>query len=85
MAGYLHAGETYERPTSRRAFEELGVEQPFAWVGRPIMADDASAKFGGVFCGEITGEQPRIREHDHIVRPRWCHLVEIDIDMSQEP
>lgn len=85
VAGYLHAGETYEAAARRRVAEELGIEPPLAWVGRTSMTDEASTKFVGVFRGQVTGEHPRICERDHIERLRWVHLDDLDTELSQEP
>jgi hypothetical protein len=79
VAGYLHAGETYNEAAHRRLAEELGLETPLSRVGVTMMLDDGVKKFVGVYT--TVSDSPHIAEPEHIARLQFVPpgVVETDI------
>jgi isopentenyl-diphosphate Delta-isomerase len=84
VAGYLHAGETYEAAASRRVQEELGVDAVLEFVGVTPMHDGRSTKFIGVFRATVRDE-PTIRDPDHIADLRWIPLAALLEQIQLKP
>lgn len=85
VAGYLHAGESYEQAANRRVGEELGVQPQLRWVGRVAMEDDGVTKFVGVFSGEVKATDPLIQNSAHVEGLRWPDIDSLDRELSDNP
>jgi isopentenyldiphosphate isomerase len=83
VAGYLHAGETYEHAAVRRLKEELGLETPIRRVGVTAMADEDITKFVGVFV--TTADEAHIAEPEHIARIAYRPVEDVIKDMPVNP
>lgn len=83
VAGYLHAGETYEAAARRRLHEELGVDAPVVSLGVISMADDGVTKFVGVFTARA--DHPRIGEPDHIAGLQFLSPDYVRTDLDSRP
>lgn len=64
VAGYLHAGESYEAGARRRLKEELAVAADPSWRGKWRMQDEGATKFIGLFS--TVADDARIAEPSHI-------------------
>jgi isopentenyldiphosphate isomerase len=85
VAGYLHAGETYEAAAKRRFEEELGIQAPLEFVGITPMHDECSTKFIGVFLAAVPHDLPEIRDSKHIDSLRWVPLSELLDQVATKP
>lgn len=85
VAGYLHAGESYEQAARRRTYEELGIKPSLEWLGRTPMEDEGVTKFVGVFSGHVTADAPRVREPSHVKQLRWISLTALDAELLEAP
>ncbi|GIF24763.1 isopentenyl-diphosphate delta-isomerase [Actinoplanes tereljensis] len=85
VAGYLHAGETYEAAADRRLQEELGVRATLTFVGVTPMTDEHSTKFIGVFLASIPREKPSIQDPEHVGSLRWLPLGRLLKLIKSEP
>jgi len=83
VAGYLHAGETYEDAARRRLHEELAVEPPVIPLGVVSMVDEGVMKFVGVFTAQA--DHPRIGEPDHIARLEFSPVERVRADVQRQP
>lgn len=85
VAGYLHAGESYEDGANRRTREELGLRPELWHVGRTWMEDEGSKKFIGVYTGVVGQDEPSIREPYHIEAIKFVHPEELHDRLSRAP
>jgi isopentenyldiphosphate isomerase len=85
VAGYLHAGETYEAAAKRRLEEELGIRAPLEFVGITPMRDEHSTKFIGVFRATVPHNLPQIQDSRHIDSLRWVPLGELLDEIATKP
>jgi isopentenyldiphosphate isomerase len=85
VAGYLHAGESYQEAAARRVVEELGIEPELEWVGRTAMEDDGVTKFVGMFSGTVAAQDPEIRDLSHVERLRWIRLAGLGRELRETP
>lgn len=76
VAGYLHAGETYDEAATRRLFEELGLSTPLDEVAYTSMVDQGCTKFIRLY--RTVADAPRITEPGHIETLRFATLRELD-------
>lgn len=83
VAGYLHAGETYEHAAQRRLKEELGLTTPIHPVGVTAMDDKGITKFIGVYVTKA--ENAYIAEPDHISRIEHRPVEDVIKDMLLNP
>jgi isopentenyldiphosphate isomerase len=83
VAGYLHAGESYEHAARRRLEEELGLLTLIHSVGVTAMTDQDSTKFIGVFVTEA--DNAYIAEPDHIARIQYRPVEDVVKEMSVNP
>lgn len=82
VAGYLHAGESYEDAARRRTREELGADPALTDLGIVRMRDRHSTKFVRVFRAPYEGAS--IGLPDHIATLALFAPDEID-DMAKAP
>ena len=83
VAGYLHAGETYEDAAKRRLREELGLETHLESVGVTPMEDEDVIKFIGVFM--TISDTAYIAEPDHIARIEFRPVEDVLKGISVYP
>jgi isopentenyl-diphosphate delta-isomerase len=83
VAGYLHAGESYEQAASRRLEEELGIVAPLDPIGVLRMRDEQSSKFVGVFT--TTADRAMNMLPDHIAELRWFTIDELRDGLAATP
>jgi isopentenyldiphosphate isomerase len=83
VAGYVHAGETYEEAARRRLLEELGLRTDLQPVGVMAMADDGVTKFVGVFV--TVADDPRNALPDHIAALEFRSLDDVRDQMAERP
>lgn len=85
VAGYLHAGESYDAAARRRLREELGIEASLDPIGRTMMIDRGCRKFIMLFQTLVAASEPRIAEKEHIEKIRFWQLREIEERLAQDP
>jgi isopentenyl-diphosphate delta-isomerase len=85
VAGYLHAGESYDAAARRRLREELGIEAPLDPIGRTMMIDRGCRKFIMLFQTTVSAGEPRIAEKEHIEEIRFWQLREIEEWLARDP
>ena len=83
MAGYLHAGESYEDAARRRLREELGLEGPLARVGKKRMRDERSLKFVELYT--LQDGPAEIREPEHVAALRYWDRDELENAIAEAP
>jgi isopentenyl-diphosphate delta-isomerase len=83
VAGYLHAGETYEHAAERRLEEELGLRTPVQPVGITPMRDQGTTKFVGVYV--TVADHPKVAEPEHIAAIRFQPVDEVVQGISSHP
>lgn len=83
VAGYLHAGESYEQAARRRLWEELAVEAEVDWHGVVRLQDEQSAKFVGVFTARA--DHPEVAEPAQIGQLQFVSVRELDLWMADAP
>jgi 8-oxo-dGTP pyrophosphatase MutT (NUDIX family) len=83
VAGYLHAGETYDEAAHRRLAEELGLETPLTRVGVTMMLDDGVRKFVGVYT--TVSDRPHIAEPEHIAQLQFVPPGVVEADILEDP
>jgi len=84
VAGYLHAGETYDEAIQRRSSEELGLAIPLQRAARTRMDEEGGAtKFIHIYLGET--ETAQIRNRQHIADIRFWSEDEIERALADHP
>jgi isopentenyl-diphosphate Delta-isomerase len=83
VAGYLHAGETYEHAAQRRLKEELGLVTRIRPVGVTPMNDKGITKFVGIYT--TVSEHAYIAEPDHIATIVYKPVEEVIEGISANP
>jgi len=83
VAGYLHAGESYDDAARRRLLEELSLDVPAISIGVVSMVDEGLTKFVGVFTARA--DHPCIGEPGHIARIEFMAPSRVRDDLDQSP
>ncbi|MGY5883677.1 NUDIX hydrolase [Modestobacter lacusdianchii] len=83
VAGYLHAGESYQHAAVRRLHEELQLSAPVSSLGVLSMTDEGLTKFVGVFTAQ--SDTPKIGEPDHIASLAFRPPAQIREDVDSHP
>eukprot|EP00578_Thalassiosira_sp_NH16_P017672 CAMPEP_0181120130 /NCGR_PEP_ID=MMETSP1071-20121207/23981_1 /TAXON_ID=35127 /ORGANISM="Thalassiosira sp., Strain NH16" /LENGTH=486 /DNA_ID=CAMNT_0023204743 /DNA_START=148 /DNA_END=1608 /DNA_ORIENTATION=+ len=85
LAGFIEAGETFEKGVAREAFEETGIridEDSVEYIGSQPWPFPQSTMIG--FMATADASQPLNIDEDEIVHARWFHKDEVRLAAAVE-